>query len=147
MQPSPPCPLLFQLLFPALAWLAGRCSVPCQHPRKCHAASPGPHLCRVAHSLLRWQCSRESRKACSTRSTLPLVELQPMRPILRTWVEKGERFPAAPTFAAAPWHHLPASRAAGSRTQAPMRSRECARGGHAHVWAQVHLHSSLLAPI
>ena len=37
-RPSPPHPLLFQLLLPALAWVAGCCSVSCQHPGE--AAEP-----------------------------------------------------------------------------------------------------------
>lgn len=58
--------------------------------RQCQATSPSLPPARGAHSLLRWQRFRASCRAPSTRSTLPLVELQPMRPMRRTWEEKGE---------------------------------------------------------
>lgn len=51
---------------------------------------PQPPPSRGAHSLLRWQRFRASCRARSTRCTLSLVELQPMRPMRRTWEEKGE---------------------------------------------------------
>lgn len=88
-QPSPPCPLLSQLLSKRLdlldaapASIAGRQRVP-PVPGMPGSASHLPG--QGAHSRLRGQRCRASRRAPSTRSTLSLVELQPMRPMRRTW--------------------------------------------------------------
>lgn len=107
------------------------CRLPAaRHGGQRHTTSSGRPLCRGAHSRLWWQRLRASRRPRSTRSTLLLVELQPMRPIRRTWEDKGEHLPAAPTFAAVPQHRLPPGRAASGRVQTSAQSRGRASGGH-----------------
>lgn len=58
LQPSPPCPLLFQLLLPALARVAGCCGVSWQHPREVGELLCLPAACSQAwggapHCLIR----------------------------------------------------------------------------------------------
>lgn len=150
MQSSPPCPLLL----PALAWFVGVAVFPIStpgrqwspsafqlpaagHGGKCCTTLSGSPLCRDSHSLLQWQCPRASFRACSTRSTLLLVELHPMRPIRRTWEKKGECVPAVPTFAAMPPYHLPVSTVASGTVQAPLQTRGHRRGSQERGWTCV----------